>query len=64
MVREEYVKTTVEGIHSFVQLWSREGLGELCAGYEMGLNFVPVYGSCSGWWQHRRSRDMAHIVDK
>lgn len=65
MTRDEYVKTFVEGIYSFVQLWSTEGLGELCGlqlGHEMGLSFVPADGSYSGWWQHRRSRSVTHIV--
>lgn len=64
MTRGEYVKTIVEGIYSFVQLWSMEGLGELCGlqlGHEMGLSFVPAYGSYCGWWQHR-SRVVTHIV--
>lgn len=56
------MKTSIEGICSFVQLWSREVLGELCdlqLGYEMGLSFVPAHGSCSG-----RSRGVTHIGDK
>ena len=62
VTRDDYVKTSIEGICSFVQLWSREVLGELCdlqLGYEMGLSFVPAHGSCSG-----RSRGVTHIGDK
>lgn len=67
MTRGGYMKTSTEGIYSFVQLWSREGLGELCGlqlRYEMGLSLVPAYGRYSGWWQHGRSRGVTHIVDK
>lgn len=51
VTKDEYVKTIVEGIYSFVQLWSMGVLGELCGlqlGHEMRSSFVPAYGSYSG----------------